>query len=142
MGFAYKALRHKPGTYRLEALPVFFDSESCLRIIETVLDEKGNIRNFPGITEDETWKKKHRIGSHRDVRFEARFVALGDGNTLMQWLYQPDGWYWVDEDGFGFSGDSSIMLYSVIDGSGCFTKPFELFSIDAQRYCHDFDQYL
>ena len=54
-------------------------------------------------------------------------------------MIQPSGWYWVDEDGFGFTGDSSITLYSVVDKDGGFTREFELYSIDKTVYCHEYD---
>ena len=127
--------------YRLAELPVFFSDLSCLDIIEATLDDTGKIKKFPGIMEDERWKRKHRIGQCYDVRFEASFYAMDDQKYLMLWLIQPSGWEWVDDDGFGFSGDSSIMLYSIIDNRGNLKK-FELFSIDGVRYCHDYDQYL
>ena len=103
-----------------------------------MLDESGNIKNFPGIKEDEWWKEKQRVGLFHDVRYEACFVSLEDGTFLMKWLIQPNGWHWVDEDGFGFSGDSAITLYSVIDENGNFTKEFELFSIDTTVYATEY----
>lgn len=142
MRFAYVKTGHAPPAFRLRDLAVFFSDERCLEIIRSVLDEKGSIRDFPGIVEDERWERKQRVGIPPDVRYEAQFYALEDQTYLMKWMIQPSGWEWVDDDGFGFPGDSSIMLYSVIDGSGSFTKKFELFSIDGTRYCHDFDQYL
>lgn len=57
-------------------------------------------------------------------------------------LIQPSGWYWVDDDGFGFCGDSSITLYSVINKNGELEKKFEIFSINQTRYCNDYDRYL
>lgn len=141
MGFSYTTTGRAPLAFRLTELPVFFADESCLDMIHQVLAEDGSIRNFPGIAEDARWRSKHRIGMIRDVRFEAQFYPIG-GSFLMLWLLQPNGWYWVDDDGFGFSGDSSIMLWSVIDEQGRFTREFSLFSIDSTRYCHDFDAYL
>ena len=91
---------------------------------------------------DERWKKEHHIGQCYDVRFEAQFFALDDDQYLMLWMIQPSGRNWADDDGFGFSGDSSIVLYSVIQKNGEFAKAFELFSIDKTKYCHEFDRYM
>ncbi|MBO5373431.1 MAG: hypothetical protein J6A75_12070 [Lachnospiraceae bacterium] len=107
-----------------------------------MIDEDGCIRNFPGLIEDKRWIEKRRVGTFPDVRYEAQFYTLEKHEYLMLWLIQPDGWYWIDDDGFGFSGDSSIMLYSVMDVSGNFMKKFEIFSIDNTRFCHEFDKYL
>lgn len=138
MSYAYININNSLHSYKLENMNVFFSDLSCLDIIKKVLDEEGKIRNFPGIIKDERWEKKHRIGQCYDVRFEAQFSSLKNGEFLMLWLIQPSGWYWVDDDGFGFSGDSSIMLYSVLDKNGNFTNKFKLFSIDQTRYCHEF----
>lgn len=142
MSFAYMSVDNPRFPYRLKDLDVFFTDMSCLDVIEAVLDEEGEIKNFPGIIKDERWESKHRIGQCYDVRFEAQFFAMESGQFLMVWMVQPSGWHWVDEDGFGFNGDSVIMLYSLLDGDGRFAKPFELFSIDGTRYCHEYDKYV
>jgi len=142
MSFAYMNTGHSPLEFRLKDLPVFFSDTQCLEVIEAVLDESGNIKSFPGIVEDEIWTEKRRVGTVPDVRYEAQFYALNNNEYLMLWMIQPNGWYWVDDDGFGFTGDSSIMLYSLLDEKGAFTKEFNLFSIDNIRYCQEFDKYL
>ncbi len=142
MDLEYMNTGHAPTAFRLIKLPVFFSDESCLDIIEKVLDEKGAIINFPGYFDDERWKTKQKIGLFQDVRHEAQFHNMNNGTYLMLWLTQPSGWNWIDDDGFGFSGDSSIMLYSVLDENGNFLKQFKLFSIDHERCTHDFDEYL
>ncbi|MBP1581306.1 MAG: hypothetical protein J6A26_02755 [Oscillospiraceae bacterium] len=142
MSYLYQYIQTPSHPYRMQDLNVFFSGLNCLEIIKAVLDEAGNIKNFPGITKDERWEKKHRLGQCYDVRFEAEFHALEQERFLMLWTIQPSGWHWMDSDGFGFSGDSHIMLYSIIDKQGAFEKPFELFSIDQTRYCHEFDHYL
>lgn len=142
MSFTYMETGSTPTAYRAHELPVFLSHERCMPIVERVLDEKGNIIGFPGVVEDERWKSKQRVGLCPDVRYEAQFHALDGQEFLMLWLVQPSGWHWVDSDGFGFSGDSLIMLWSVLDGEGNFKKKFELFSIDQTRYCHQFDGYL
>ncbi|MCD8021668.1 MAG: hypothetical protein LUF30_01320 [Lachnospiraceae bacterium] len=139
MNFEYVSTGHLPLAYRLKELPVFFSDERCLETIQMVLDESGRFRDFPGITEDERWTKELTGKVFPDVRFEAQFYRLDDGSCLVEWLIQPDGWYWMDDDGYGFNGDSSIMLYSVVDNRGVFTEKFELFSIAQTCYCHDYD---
>lgn len=142
MSYQYISINDPIHPYKLQDMQVFFSDLSCLDIIRAVLDEDGKIKNFPGLVKEERWEQKHRLGQCYDVRFEAQFYSLENGAYLMLWLIQPSGWHWVDDDGFGFSGDSSITMYSVIDSSGAFTKKFELFSIDQTRYCKDFDRYL
>lgn len=139
MNFEYLCTGYLPLSYRLKDLYVFFSNEQCLGTIQKVLDESGKFRNFPGITRDERWTDKLRGTVLPDIRYGAEFYLLNENSCLLIWLIQPNGWYWVDEDGFGFNGDSSIMLYSVVDNRGVFAKKFELFSIDQTIYCHDFD---
>lgn len=142
MNFEYICIEKKPNEFRLKKLDVFFLSERCLKTINAILDENGKILNFPGIAKDEIWMSKQRVGIFEDVRYEAQFHCIDDDRMLMLWLVQPSGWYWIDDDGFGFTGDSSIMLYSVIDSDGMFEHEFKLFSIDKERYCYEFDQYI
>lgn len=142
MSYAYRNINNQKTPYRLIDLNVFFNDLNCMEIIKAVLDEKGTIKNFPGMIKDERWESRHRIGQCYDVRFEAQFYAMENEEYLMLWMIQPSGWYWVDEDGFGFTGDPSIMLYSVLDKTGNFMKCFRLFSINGERYCHDYDAYL
>ena len=142
MNFAYKSTNRLPLQFRMEHMPVFFSDEQCLEVIHLVLDADGCIRNYPGIVEDERWMEKQRVALCPDVRYEAHFYSMENAEYLMLWLVQPSGWYWVDEDGFGFTGDDSIMLYSVLDQKGNFLKKFELFDIDGTRYCHEFDKYM
>lgn len=142
MHFEYIKTDHSPTAFRLKELSVFFSDERCLEIIEKVLDEKGNILNFPGILEDERWRAKQNVGLCPDVRYEAQFHCLDEGKFLMLWMTQPSGWHWVDEDGFGFSGDSPITLYSVLDANGNFEKQFALFRIGETQHCQDYDSFL
>ncbi|MBE6038430.1 MAG: hypothetical protein E7218_04425 [Anaerofustis stercorihominis] len=138
MSYGYVSLQSSFYDFRLKDMDVFFSDMKCLDIIKAVLDENGNIKNFPGITEDERWQNKMNVRLFYDVRYEACFISLDDGTFLMKWIVQPNGWYWVDEDGFGFSGDSQITLYCIIDENGNFTKKFELYSIDNTLYADEY----
>lgn len=142
MAYTYKNTNNIVLPYKMSDMEVFFSDLSCVDIIAAVLDENGNIRNFPGIETDERWQKKHNIGQCYDVRFEAQFYPVNDNKFLMLWMVQPNGWHWVDEDGFGFSGDSQIMLYSLTDSNGNFEERFRLYSIDNEVFCHEFDKYV
>lgn len=139
MEFAYRKINNPTMPYRLTEFEVFLRDLSCLDAVAAVLDEKGAIRNFPGIVKDERWEKEHHIGQCYDVRFEAQFYPLDGGKFLMLWMIQPDGWYWADEDGFGCTTDKSITMYAVIGNNGEFIGPFTLFSIGNERVCHDYD---
>ncbi len=120
--------------YKVNELPIFFYSTDCFDVIQKVIDEKGNILNFPGIIEDERVEKERRVNLFHDVRYEASFKRIDHNTYLMDWLIQPDGMYWMDEDGFGIEDDKCISLYTIIDENGNFLKPFELFQIGKAKY--------
>ena len=142
MKFSYIKRGNNSPCYKLTDLPVFFDDERCLPIIETVLDQEGNILSFPGVVEDKAWQNELRLGMHSHARFEAEFFALKDGRFLMLWLLQPDGMYWMDEDGFGMEADLSITMYTTLTKDAKFEKPFNLYCLDKTRLCRDFDEYV
>ena len=138
MSYTYTNIDNSVYPYRLKHMEVFFSDLSCLNIIKSVLDENGQIKNFPGIEKDKRWEDKHRICQCYDVRFEALIYHMDNDEYLMLWMIQPSGWYWADEHGFGHNDHQSITLYSLIDSNGNFTKKFELFSVGQTRYCNEF----
>ena len=142
MSFAYHTSMSPSVPYKLDALPVFFRDETCLAVIDAVLEANGNIRRFPGIVEDERWKNVQKLIIEENVEFEAKFYPLENERYLILWLVQPSGTYWMDKDGFGIEDDLSIELYSIVNRRGEFEKPFELYSIDWKPYCHDLEQYV
>ena len=142
MSFDYHNSLSPKVPFKLKAFPVFFRDESCLEAIVAVIDEKGSIKNFPGIIWDERWIKEQKLIIEEEVAFEAKFYPLENERYLMLWLVQPSGTYWMDKDGFGIEDDLSIELYSIVNKHGVFEKTFELYSIDWKPYCHDFDRYV
>ena len=52
---------------------------------------------------------------------------------------QPDGMYWMDEDGFGIEDDCSLYFYSIVNKNGQFKDKFKIYEIDRTCYNHDFD---
>ncbi len=138
MSFAYKKRSMGLSGYKLTHMPVFFEEECCLAVIERVLDKEGNIINFPGIQPDSRWESKLAVGMHRDVRYEAQFFALEEDKFLMLWLLQPDGMYWADDFGFGITRDESICLYTTLNKAGEFEAPFGLYSIGGEHYCEEY----
>lgn len=138
----YITIDNRTYKYKLSKHPVFFKNEEDIDIINKVIDDDGKILNFPGIIEKDFWMKEKRLGEFHDVRFEARFYKLPKNQYLMLWLIQPDGMYWMDDLGFGIEPDLSIELYSLINESGEFIQPFQIFCLDKTRYCEDYDDYV
>jgi hypothetical protein len=60
------------------------------------------------------------------VKYITHIGTLEDGKALFQWMYQPDGRYFEDEDGFGGKNCEEIMLYSYLNEKGRFVTPFSL----------------
>lgn len=120
--------------YKIKELPIFFYSIDCFDVIQKVIDDKGNINNFPGITFDEKIEKELRVKVFKDVRYEANFKKLDNNTYLMVWLIQPNGMYWMDDDGFGMEPDLPIYLYSTLDKNGQFLQSFQLFQIGHTKF--------
>jgi len=101
-----------------------------------IVDNRGNIRNFPGIVKADGWTKK--LTNERClspvVRFRTSFEKWDATRYIMLWQIQPDGRYWADEDGFGMENDEEIVLYSFIDQNGQFMGPFRIYCAGDKEY--------
>ncbi|MCD8215709.1 MAG: hypothetical protein LUC97_08745 [Clostridiales bacterium] len=106
------------------------DVNICLcrdnKLIRQITDERGNFLDFPGF-EHGSWEKdaEHPLEPPA-VRFVTRCGKFGeDGLARFTWMFQPDGRYYADEDGFGAEDDIEINLYSMLDKTGRFVTPFK-----------------
>lgn len=113
----------------------FVDEARGIR--KMLIDNCGNIQNFPGIIQEEFWVKqvapnylKPRVGFRSS--FEKR-----DNGWIFRWQLQPDGWYWADEGGFGGENDLEVILYTFVDLDGNFTGPFQLYNLGNTGYAMD-----
>ena len=83
----------------------FVDEERGIR--KMLVDQEGNIQNFPGIIMENFWVEEVAERSlEPQVRFRTYFEFKGNGWT-MYWQVQPDGRYWGDDGGFGIENDES-----------------------------------
>ena len=139
MNMEYTKIKNPNFPFRLKKYPVFFRDEQVIEFINVTLDENGNFKHFPGVEENEEWLKEKRVRIIPDVHYEATFYRLDENHCLVLWLMQPDGMYWMDDDGFGIEDDLSIEMYGIVDNAGNFSNQFKLFEIDKTRYIHDFD---
>ena len=104
-------------------------------LTKQIIDESGNILNFPGIEYGE--KLKEELGESEInpiVKYEAVFEKMSDNKFIMVWTVRPDGRYWMDSWGFGAEDYESLSLYTYIDEQGNFTAPFKLYSIGYNFY--------
>ncbi len=138
----YKNIKNPYFAYKLLCLPVFFQDRKALDFIKKTIDEHGQFIHFPGIEEREEWLKEQRVKIFHDVHYEAQFFLLNDNECLVIWLMQPDGMYWMDDDGFGMEDDLPIYFYGVVDKTGHFLDQFKLYQIDKTIYNHDYDYIL
>ena len=83
-----------------------------------IVDESGTIENFPGIV-DGDWKNELEFPLGKKTQFRFWIYDYKDGKASVEWMLQPDGRYFDDEDGF------EITLWSYIDTNGFFTEPFK-----------------
>ena len=89
-------------------------------------DEDGAFLAFPGI-KDGPWKEQYK-GRRipEQMRFRLRIGEPESEQALfrLDWEIQPDGRYWMDEDGFGMEDDEEIWLCADINEEGRFIMPF------------------
>lgn len=113
---------------------IFF--HKARRIRRVIVDDFGDICNFPGFAEPESICENldgHELPDPR-VRFRTSFQREPSGLFLMVWQVQPDGRYWEDEDGFCGESDEEVCLCSHIDEKGRFTHPFCLYSVGRRMF--------
>ena len=113
----------------------FINPEKGIR--KTIVDNDGNILNFPGFLHEKLIRGMIRRGSAAPiVQYSTYFSREPEENGLyrMEWEIQADGRYWEDEDGFGGEIDDEIVLYTYINDAGCFTGPFRLYNVGGLKY--------
>ncbi|MCM1113449.1 MAG: hypothetical protein NC399_09370 [Muribaculum sp.] len=109
--------------------------DNRLGIRKTIVDNRGNILDFPGIERGKWMECLESENCLRPVvQFRTDFQKYDDQHYIMIWEVQPDGRYWEDSDGFGGTSDMEVCLYALIDHAGCFTGPFRIYRAGAVKY--------
>lgn len=54
----------------------------------------------------------------RDAFFPTMIRSFKDGKAELEWQINPDGRYYMDDDGFGMTDDEEVALYGTIDRTG------------------------
>lgn len=116
--------------------PVYFVDESR-GLRKLLVDDKGEIRNFPGICREDFWISQVSENAllpriHYRTDFEKR-----ENRWIMCWTIQPDGDYWRDSSGFGAGDDPEVVLYTYVDENGDFTAPFRIYELGGCCYSLD-----
>lgn len=66
-----------------------------------------------------------RRAHSRDAHFPTLVRAFHDGIAEVSWQVNPDGMYYMDEDGFGMSDDDEVELIGSIDRQGNVVSKFQ-----------------
>ena len=109
------------GGYAIRDLWLFHDRKR--KFARCIIDEAGIIQSFPGFEKGE-WIKLAEYPLENRQRFSFSIAEFSDGKAQVRWMFQPDGWYYADSQGYGKEKDEEIVLYSYIDEKGNFLMPF------------------
>lgn len=60
----------------------------------------------------------------RDGHFPVLFRRFHDGEAEVTWQINPDGMYYMDEDGYGMTDDEEIELVGTVDRTGKVIRKF------------------
>lgn len=60
----------------------------------------------------------------RNALFPSYIGTFRHGTAQVKWQINPDGRYWMDDDGFGMTPDEEYNIYGFIDTAGRVVVPF------------------
>lgn len=82
-------------------------------ILQTVSVDDIDWESLNGLQQDAIERAKVR-----DADFPTFIYKYKDGVAEVSWQINPDGHYYMDEDGFGMTNDKEITIYGFVDRSG------------------------
>lgn len=62
---------------------------------------------------------------HLDAHFPTRVRKFENGVAQVSWQLNPDGMYYMDEDGYGMTDDDEVEIYGFIDRCGKVVVKFQ-----------------
>lgn len=71
-------------------------------------------------------------------KYPSFIKGFKNGIALVQWQLIPDGRYWMDDDGFGMTGDVELNIYGFIDQEANIVSKFHYYT-DAELDAHVLD---
>ena len=95
----------------------FMDAAECL---QNVRDEDIDWESIKELDDDCIYRVRHR-----NAHFPSFIRTFSNGVAEVQWQLNPDGYYWMDEDGFGMTSDSEVNIYGFIDTSCKVVVPYQ-----------------
>lgn len=84
-------------------------------------EEDVDLKSVKGVPDDAF--ARARTGNAMFPTFVGRFKG---GVAEVSWQINPDGRYYMDDDGFGMTDDEEITLYGAIDRKGNVVKKYRL----------------
>ena len=63
---------------------------------------------------------------NRNASYPSFFYQFEDGISEVRWQLNPDGRYWMDNDGYGMTDDEEINIYGMMDTSCNMVIPFQM----------------
>lgn len=61
-------------------------------------------------------------------QFPSFIKGFENGIALVQWQLIPDGRYWMDDDGYGMTGDVELNIYGFIDQEANIVSKFHYYT--------------
>lgn len=62
----------------------------------------------------------------RNAFYPSFFYRFEDGVSEVRWQLNPDGRYWMDDEGYGMTDDEEINIYGVMDTACNMVIPFQI----------------
>lgn len=116
----YREVPNGKGGYHPVDLTLHHDSKGLHR---KITGRFGQFCAFPGICHG-GWEKNLTSRFWPVVNFVYEIGPFEHGLARFEWMVQPDGRYYADEDGFGMEDDDEIWLYSYLGTDGKFKGKF------------------
>lgn len=88
----------------------FLDSSMCLAFATT---DDIDWESLEGVD-----KEAHERAEELDAQFPTLIRSYKNGVAQVSWQLNPDGRYYMDEDGFGMTDDEELEIYGYIDRTG------------------------
>lgn len=82
--------------------------------------------------EDIAWEKLTTLplyavnrAKERSAHYPTQIGRFKNGVAEVRWELNPDGYYFMDDDGFGMTDDEEITIYALIDRRGAVVAKFQ-----------------
>ncbi len=98
-----------------------YEFMSLEEILQTVTDDDINWESIKDLPEDVL-----RVARLHSFHFPGYIYNYENGVAEVDWQLQPDGRYYMDEDGFGMTSDKEINIHGAIDREGRVVRKFSL----------------